>query len=171
MTQDKDAAIRYPVGKVDGTADDCLSPVTRKLVAYWNGKRPAAGGLPKRSDIELMDLYDIASHLVVKDVVGNGEAFINRFWGTDVTEALGFDGTGMSVSDYRPATMRDAVTKRYRHIVETGRSSMARGNLSTMPGKEHIPFELVHLPLAGRTDRVEHIISAYHFGFVADRKP
>lgn len=153
-----------PVAYINGTADDCTAPKTLRLIEYWRERMPPDGGLPSWRDFDLMDLYDIAAALAVKDVIDGGRDYINRFWGTSLTVALGFEGTGKLVSTYEPVSMRNAVTKRYASVVQNRQTSMARGYISTMPGREFLTFELVHLPLRGKSDAVEHIISGYHFG-------
>ncbi|MBO6521858.1 MAG: PAS domain-containing protein [Rhodospirillales bacterium] len=162
-----DALDDRPVAYVNGTADDCLSPLTGRVIAYWQERMPAGGGLPRWSDFDLMDLYEVAPSLAVKDVIDDGRDYVNRFWGTSLTVALGFEGSGKLVSTYEPESMRKAVSRRYAHVVSTGETSMARGHIANMPGKEYLAFELVHLPLWGRHDKVEHILSAYDFGFRA----
>ncbi len=155
--------LRSPTVIENGTADDCRSPITLRLIDYWRARMPADHGLPRWSDFELMDLYMIAANIAVKDVISDGADYVNRFWGSALTAALGFEGTGVYVSNYQPVSMRAAVQKRYAHIVRTAGTSMARGHISTMPDKAYLPFELVHLPLWGKNDKVEHIISAYDF--------
>lgn len=154
----------FPVGQINGTADDCSYPEPQRLVAYWRDRLPSCGGLPCWRDFNLMDLYEIALTLSVKDVIDGGADFRNRFWGTGLTNMLGFEGTGRLVSTYEPRQMRDTVMRRYRRVTETGESSMARGHIGTIPDKTHIFFELVHLPLSAGGDGVAHIISVYHFG-------
>ena len=154
----------YPTDRIDGTADDCRYPATQRLTAYWRRLMPAGGGLPRWRDVQLMDLYEIAPYLSVKDVLDGGRDFRNRFWGTGLTVVLGFEGSGRLVSTYEPPQMRDAVLRRYAQVVATGTSSLVRGHFATLPQKSHVFFELVHLPLWGDEDRVQHIISAYHFG-------
>lgn len=153
-----------PVAYINGTIDDCIAPKTLRLIEYWRERLPADGGLPSWRDFDLMDLYDIAAAIAVKDVIDGGDDFINRFWGTSLTVVLGFEGTGKLVSTYEPISMRSAVMRRYRNLVATHQPSMARGHISTMPGREYLRFELIHLPLRNKTDAVEHIISVYHFG-------
>ncbi len=48
----------------------------------------------------LMAALDIAPLLIVKDVINGGEAYVNRFWGTRLTAAFGFDATGKRLEDY-----------------------------------------------------------------------
>ncbi|MEK9753400.1 MAG: hypothetical protein VW338_09335, partial [Rhodospirillaceae bacterium] len=53
----------------------------RTLYLYWEEKR---GGrdFPSWRDIDLMELYPIASVLLVKDVIDGGADYYNRFWGS-----------------------------------------------------------------------------------------
>tara|TARA_R110000868_G_scaffold78424_2_gene223808 strand:+ start:1075 stop:1605 length:531 start_codon:yes stop_codon:yes gene_type:complete len=154
------------VARIEGDVELCRSPVCLALIAYWQDLAARSDNRPLWRDIQLMDLYKIAHYLVVKDVIGNGEDYINRFWGTAVTEGLGFDGTYTRVTAYKPAQMRRTVQRRYDRLVKTSEPEMVRGFITTMPEQKNLPFELVHLPLWGDGEGVRHIISAYHFGFV-----
>lgn len=158
---------RFDSVRIDAGAEQCLSPITLALVDYWHAKTPAGYGLPRWKDFELMDLYKIANCLAVKDVVDGGSDFRNRYWGSRLTSNLGFDGTGKLVSTYQPKEMRDKVMVRYMNIAKTGCTSMVRGRLQSVPGKEFVTVELVHLPLSASGTEVTNIISAYHFGFQA----
>ncbi|MEQ9560687.1 MAG: hypothetical protein RIG67_33330 [Rhodospirillales bacterium] len=144
----------------------CRSPVCLELIRYWRNLAAHSGGCPQWRQVHLMDLYKIATFVAVKDVIDDGRDFRNRFWGTGLTDALGFEGTNMRVSAYEPAAMRDAVQRRYFRILRTGEPEMVRGHIASMPEHDHLPFELVHLPLRDGGEGVWHIISAYHFGFI-----
>ncbi|MEQ9171331.1 MAG: hypothetical protein RLO05_03165 [Rhodospirillales bacterium] len=154
------------VVRVEGDIALCRSPVCLALIAYWRDIADRDGAHPRWDSVKLMDLYKIAHHLVVKDVVDGGKDYVNRFWGTAVTDGLGFDGTYKHVTAYQPAQMRRTVQHRYNRLVKTTKPEMVRGFIATMPEQKSLPFELVHLPLWGDGDGVRHIISAYHFGFI-----
>ncbi len=158
----------FPVARQEGDIALCRSPVCLELVRYWQGLAARSGGRPEWGQVRLIDLYKIATFLAVKDVIDDGTDFRNRFWGTGLTDALGFEGTNKRISAYEPASMRDAVHQRYTRIARTGLPEMLRGYIASMPGHEHVPFELVHLPLWGEGEGVRQIISAYQFGFVAE---
>lgn len=157
----------FPVARHEGDIALCRSPVCLELIRYWQNLAARNGGRPEWRQVRLMDLYKIATFLAVKDVVDGGADFRNRFWGTGLTDALGFEGTNMRVSAYEPASMREAVHTRYARVARTGVPEMVRGHIASMPAHDHLPFELVHLPLWGEDASVRHIISAYQFGFVA----
>lgn len=158
----------FLVARLEGDIAQCRSPVCLRLINYWQSLAVRNNGHPEWRQVRLMDLYKIATFLTVKDVIGNGADFHNRFWGTGLTDVLGFEGTNKRVSSYQPAGMRDAVRQRYARVTRTGESEMVRGHITTIPGQEHIPYEVVHLPLWGEGGSVRQIISGYHFGFVAE---
>lgn len=158
----------FPVARQEGDIALCRSPVCLALIRYWQSLAARNDGRPEWDQVRLIDLYKIATFLAVKDVIDDGADFRNRFWGTGLADALGFEGTNKRVSAYEPASMCDAVHQRYTRITRTGLPEMVRGYIASMPGHEHVPFELVHLPLWGEGEGVRQIISAYQFGFVAE---
>mgnify|MGYP003118346127 FL=1 len=157
-----------PGARQEGDIAQCRSPVCLRLIHYWQGLATRNNGHPEWAQVRLIDLYKIATFLAVKDVIDGGTDFLNRFWGTGLTDALGFEGTNRRVSSYEPASMRDAVHQRYVRVTRTGEPEMVRGYIATIPGQEHVPYEVVHLPLWGEGGGVRQIISAYQFGFVAE---
>lgn len=168
FTDRHSGSTEFLVARQEGDIAQCRSPVCLRLINYWQGLAMRNNGHPEWGQVRLMDLYKIATFLTVKDVIDDGTDFLNRFWGTGLTDVLGFEATNKRVSSYEPATMRDAVRQRYGRIARTGEPEMVRGHISTIPGQEHIPYEVVHLPLWGEGDGVRQIISAYQFGFVAE---
>ena len=156
----------FSFARQEGDIALCRTPICLHLINYWQDLAARNDGHPEWRQVHLMDLYKIATYLAVKDVIDDGADFRNRFWGTGLTDALGFEATNMRVSAYQPATMRDAVRQRYTRITRTGRPEMLRGHIASMPEHEHLPFELVHLPLWGKGEGVQQIISAYQFGNV-----
>jgi hypothetical protein len=155
------------VARQEGDIALCRSPICLQLIGYWQGLAQTSGGRPQWQQVRLMDLYKIATFVAVKDVVDGGTDFRNRFWGTGLTDALGFEATNKPVSSYEPAGMREAVHQRYTRVMRTGSPEMVRGHIAYMPDHDHLPFELVHLPLWGddKDGGVRHIISAYQFNF------
>ena len=161
--------MRYPVAHELGTAEECRAAFTRRLVEYWNVRTPAGAAMPAWADIELMDLYKIAHCIVVKDVLAGDRDFVNRFWGSELTNVFGFEGTGLRVSNYEPESLRENSMKRFA-AVAGGTTAAVRGELESHGEGKWLRFELVHLPLAGTGDpgRVGHIISVYDFAYLAD---
>ena len=167
LDQLSDAA-EFSFARQEGDIAQCRSPVCLRLIHYWQGMAARNNGHPEWAQVRLMDLYKIATFLAVKDVIDDGADFRNRFWGTGLTDVLGFEATNKRVSSYEPAGMRDAVRQRYVRVTRTGEPEMVRGHIATIPGQEHVPYEVVHLPLWGEGGSVRQIISGYHFGFVAE---
>ena len=85
-----------------GTIDDCQLPTTIVLKDYWESKYTLANDTPRYEDVNLMDLYKVAPLMFVKDVIDDGEDFVNRFWGTELSSVIGLELTGVRVSEYQP---------------------------------------------------------------------
>ena len=135
----------------------------RTLFRYWQkvrGDRPR----PRWTDIDLIEIYEIAPKIVVKDVVDGGTEFRNRFWGTSVTQNLGVDATGKLIREYfdRPENLED-VYAIYRTAMTSDVPVRSTGKVQ-FKGKEFLHYEGITLPLDGPVDgRVDHLISLYDF--------
>ncbi len=116
----------------------------------------------------MMDLYKIAHSMVVRDVVDRGRDYHIRYWGSEMTEAFGFDGTGKCVRDLVPETLRDSAVALYDEIVATARSFTIVGSVIHVPNKEHKTFEVVDMPLWDVSGNVSNIVSAYDWSYSGD---
>jgi hypothetical protein len=72
------------------------NPKFRDLKAYWNAKR-GARAMPRRADIDPLDLRTHLGGLVIVEVLAGPERFRFRLVGTKVVEAYGRDSTGKTV--------------------------------------------------------------------------
>lgn len=135
--------------------------ITRHLYDYWCEKR-GARTCPAWPDIHLMDLWQIAASLAVKDVIAGGDDFRNRYWGSRLTDALGIEGTGKTSRELY-GTASDTNFVNYRRVVTTGRPVATYRRLTFAARREHVAREAVHLPLAPPGGPVSHIISAYDY--------
>lgn len=138
------------------------SPVVRAFYEYWLS-RHVDGIMPQWSDIDLMEIYELAPHIAVKDVIDGGREFRNRYWGTGMASAYGFDATGKTFSDYLdhdPAVEGQAF---HRSIVETAQPKKSSSTLAFWRSKTYVSFEGIVCPLRGKSGEVEKIISCYDF--------
>ncbi len=153
-----------------GTADDCCLPATVALRTYWQGQCDAANGLPRYADVELMDIHKIAHLLTIKDVINDGEDFVNRYWGTELCRALGFEGTGMRVSEYEPETMRDNLFRRYRSIVEHRVPEARRAEIEHLYRRKFVTYEVLHVPfIDSNREKVSQIMTVFEFNVPLER--
>ncbi|MEP0337713.1 MAG: PAS domain-containing protein [Alphaproteobacteria bacterium] len=145
-------------------AEDLRSPITRTLFDYWQTKR-GDRPCPAWSDIQLMDVYKIAPHVVVRDVLDGGQEFRCRFSGTGLSAVLGVDGTGQLVREtYKRGA--EGVLARYRSVLNAGQPTRAVGFIQAVEKNLPTAFESVYLPLAGADGTIGHIIVAYDFTYV-----
>lgn len=151
------------LGEVN-VAADLRSPITRTLFDYWLAKR-GDRPYPAWAEIQLMDVYKIAPHLVVRDVIDGGQEFRCRYSGTDLSLVMGVDGTGQLVGEtYKRGAA--SVVARYRSVMTTGRPVRAVGYIQAVEKNLPTAFESVSLPLAGADGTIGHIIVAYDFTYI-----
>ena len=67
----------------------------RQLRAYWAGKCGPDGRLPRRADIDPLDMRFALGHLILTDVEpGTQPRYRHRLIGTHIVERAGYDATG-----------------------------------------------------------------------------
>jgi len=153
-----------------GTINDCLLPATVALRDYWLEKQAKAGGVPRYCDVDLMDLYRIAHLLSVKDVINDGEDFSNRYWGTELCRALGFEATGMRVSEYKPEPLRDNLLRRYRSVTQHKTPESRRAEIEHLQHRKFVTYEALHVPFLDRDgNNVSQIMTAFEFNIPLER--
>ncbi|MEQ8228715.1 MAG: hypothetical protein RIA64_11580 [Rhodospirillales bacterium] len=141
-----------------------VSPKCRRLLSYWRDK---AGGRVRAAwrDINLIDLYDIAPFITVRDVVDGGREFRCRYCGTGLVEVTGFELTGGLLSEnYAPAGA-EIMLKRYRATIDAGGPLRIVGFLRTVEKNLPTGFESVTLPLDGDSGTIAHILSVHDFDY------
>lgn len=89
---------------------------TSALYNYWDQRR-AGRTMPRRADIDPIEMRDWLSRMALIDVVENGKTFRYRLVGTALTELRGSDPTGLSVSAAWPREDAEIVTAAYRQVV------------------------------------------------------
>lgn len=133
----------------------------RQLFDYWEGKR-GERPFPQWSEINLMDLWPIAACLSVKDVIDGGEDFRNRYWGTRLTQMIGIEGSGKTSkelygADYHPNFLN------FRRVVDSERPVLSYRRLVFVDDRDHVTYEVVHVPLGPEDGPVSQIITAFDF--------
>jgi len=158
---DKDASLTTT--GVSAT-EDFKSPITRALLEYWNARR-GDRPYPAWTDIHLMDLYRIAPHVVVRDVVDDGREFRCRFSGTRVEAVLGVHDTGRLLSETYSARGAEIIKLRYAAALEAKGPVRAVGYVRAVEKNLPTGFEVIYLPLAGADGAIGHVIAAYDFDY------
>jgi hypothetical protein len=145
------------------TSFDFVSARPRILFEYWKqkcGPRPR----PRFDEIDLMDVYEIAPYIVIKDVIEGGKNFAMRFWGTGVRNTVGIEGTGKTARDLYSGDNREHINEAFKEVIRTGKPIRVLGRVSVDPEKDYLVYEGVHLPLDDGAGNISRLISAYTFG-------
>lgn len=137
------------------------APDLRWMLDYWQERR-GDRERPRWRDIDLLAIYKYAPKIVVKDAIDNGADFVVRFWGTEITEWLNFDGTGKRLSDYFPKTDLENILSSHR-LGLLGGIPVRRWGISRYPDRDHVAFDTITLSLDGDDDTPAHIITLTTF--------
>lgn len=88
---------------------------TTELYQYWDSRR-GPRPMPRRADIDPLEMRDWLSRIALIDVKDGGEAFRYRLVGTALTELRGSDPTGLEVESAWPAEDAEVVLAAYRQV-------------------------------------------------------
>ena len=90
---------------------------TAALYRYWDSRR-GARPMPRRADIDPIEMRDWLARMALIDVAADGGRFRYRLVGTALTELRGADPTGLAVEAARPREDAEIVLAAYRQVVE-----------------------------------------------------
>jgi hypothetical protein len=133
------------------------------LRAYWDDRR-GGRAMPRRADIDPLDLRDHLGSLVMIDVLPGAVDFRMRLVGTIITTAYGRDSTGKLLSELKaadPAWWRFC-DELYRAIATSGKPARAQGDLR-MVGRDYRRFDSLLLPLDAGDGTVGRILAEQLF--------
>ena len=140
---------------------DLHSKKTRQLFEWWQGfsDRP-----PYRSQFDMLDHVNMASHLFLIEVV-NSTDFRFNLNGEEVDRILGHASRGEIVSTITPnaslvgrePTKQVALAAYYLSIIEQRSCRMCRGDLIKAHNGHH-NFESIDCPLRGEDGTITHIV-------------
>lgn len=88
--------------------DQLPEPKLAFLLEHWQGLAAACGGVPDRSDLDIVDLAPAIGNLMMLDAERDGLDAIYRVYGTGVAERAGRDWTGYRVSEMNRITRTPA---------------------------------------------------------------
>jgi len=101
------------------------------------------------------------THLV--DVVDGGREFRFRYWGSGMTEFLGYEATGKTTKDLIPRVMGERVHDIFKSIVSS-RQAMAMVSEFERPNSGVVGFQnFIRMPLAAENGSVTQIVSVVEF--------
>jgi|GEM_PF-496792 len=143
------------------------SQAANRVLAYWDGKR-GARLRPTWSDFDLIDIFDVAPTTIVKDMIDDGESFVNRYWGTQMVEILGIDATGKSISDSYSETETKVFHWMLRRALNSATPVRVLADMALDSKTVDLQLEGIIVPLDGETREKEHLVISYAFGYALD---
>ncbi len=115
---------------------------------YWCGRWTALGRMPRRSDIDPIDIPRLLPNIWIVDHEADGR-FRYRLVGTAVTRAWESDVTGKYLDDEIPNLAQSVVGRALRAVVDGRRPEWRRGEPSWTPAPQDVVgIERLALPLA-----------------------
>ena len=140
-----------------------------RVFAYWHEKCAATepGPFPQFAEINILDLYDIAPHLLIADVVrneGTRTRYRWRFWGTALTRFFGFEMSGKFIDEaYTPNAARHIIGA-YDWMLESREPHYwkRRGGLA-FDDQEHLEYERLVCPVLGKSGDIDHLFGIITF--------
>lgn len=128
----------------------------RHLHDYWQARRVAGGGLPRRRDIEVQDLKPCLGHLLLLDIATPIERSRYRLFGTALVQFFGEDLTGKEIIDVNAVSVEKLIDE-YRSVADSGEPR--RYVNRPMLGTSVFEYEKVILPLGDGGRAVVKIIA------------
>jgi hypothetical protein len=130
----------------------------RRLYDYWCGLCESGGGLPRRKDMDPMDIADILRWIWMVDVHRDPLRFKFRLFGTAHVETMGTERTGQWIDEAFPEFPTSVGYADYVSVAEELKPSYRKG-----PAHYHVPdyktIERIMLPLVDEDGRGEIILA------------
>jgi len=132
------------------------------LLEYWNRLAQRAAKLPKRSEIDPLELpVDMLPHIFLVDVVRTADPPATRFrfrlLGAAIT-ARERVRPGQYLDDYTSDQVPDAMTQQYLECLERRVSNRSTNLAWDHPTKEFITYRVMLLPLSSDGTEVNTLI-------------
>lgn len=150
--------VTVPKDQVEDASAAFRTDVVRHAYEYWAGKR-RGGGLPRRADIDPLELRQLLPFLFLVDVHRDPIGFRFRLVGTAITQCAGMDHTGRWVNerDYGPEWKR--IYDAYFEVVRTGAPKVEVCH-AAWPARNFVHYERLAAPLATDGNNVDMLFGA-----------
>lgn len=145
-------------------------PLLREMHAYWRRRRgPRA--MPSRRDIDPADLPRLLPHLLISEVLENGQRFRYRLAGMAITEALGRNPAGCLVEEIATGAYRDYINDLHRQLCRSRRPLFADSACRVGNRGKNFFAKRLMLPLSDDGAAVNQILSLLVFHYSPERPP
>jgi hypothetical protein len=139
----------------DWDMEKLAAPPLRELHRYWDQRR-AGRSMPARADIDIALIPTLLQYVFLVDVLDGGRDFRFRLAGTHFRDVTEQEVTGQHVAEAFPEQFGAEVRQVWTKVIEEKRPVRGRGNL-WIPGREHVKWEGVAMPL-GEDDEIVNML-------------
>jgi hypothetical protein len=143
------------------------APQLRALLDYWNSKCGADGSLPSRALIDPVELRGLLPHVYLVDVLPD-ESFRIRLLGEVHVAIYGTGLVGRSIDEIFPPEHAAQFHRLYKAVLRRRAPVVNAGQVFWWRNKEWLPFEGLHMPLAGDGRKIDMIFAGGVFGDIAN---
>lgn len=133
-------------------------PELSEFLEYWEQKK-GDREFPQRSDIKPAEIVRLLPWINMYDVLDGGEEFSVRVVGTALTEVIGEEMRGKTVSGLS-ALLVDRVMRTLRAVLETRVPVHAASRSTAIPGQEFQGAEVCAVPLSTNGTDIDIIMAA-----------
>ncbi len=144
--------------------DRIRDPELRELHDYWLTKH-RHGRLPRRSDIDPLEVPRLLKSLALLEVVGDAEDFVFVLAGSRIEEAFDRTLKGITLGELRQTAEMTPSAEQYVAAVRS-RVPQHRQDDMREYGKEHWAYRRLILPLSGDGERVDCLLTGSVFSLV-----
>ena len=141
------------------------APVHASAYAYWQSRRPSAGLLPSRTDLDPVDIPQLLPwiNLIEVHYTEAGDVrFRHRLVGTGIVEMRDRDATGKWFDEFYDRDTLRRIRTVMDEVIELREPRIFDNDLGSV-GKPHRRYRTLLLPLASDGRSVDMVIGVPHF--------
>ncbi len=154
------------MGEPDTFRAGLKSPAFRKLHDFWSS-HCIDGRPPCLNALDLMEIYDVASDLVIIDLEGELDSVHRYRWryaGNNLRFLVGVEMTSKYLDEIATPEMAEISDRVYGQILRTLEPHLWRQRVTIRKfDRSYVEYDRVLYPVLDRGDRPTHLIGAYDF--------
>lgn len=148
---------------VEDLLNSIQSAPVKEALKYWDTVR-GSRSMPRREDLDLVDIPKLLVNVSIVDVVGGGDDFISRYIGRGISERQSLR-TGERFTDLPVEQGRSLILGRYRKVISEKRPVLQTYVFTSSKGDRR-KIEVLSCPLSDDGDEVNKIFTyGYDLGF------
>ncbi len=110
-----------------------------------------------------MEIYDVAPYIFVKDAVFGDRDFLYRYWGTALTNLLGYEMSGKLASDHYTPDQSAMTIKGHMKFLKAGKPKLSKSRVFWAEKKDYLAYTGLLLPLDGASEPLQHLMMGFDF--------